>query len=127
MKYHLVVKGLVVVSATRVALCFLPYRKLQELIPATTGKRCSIEYARRVAAAVATAARIVPSASCLTQALAAKYLLARSNHHSLIRVGACRTEIGGFEAHAWLVCDGVVVLGGPPEALARYTHLVDLE
>jgi hypothetical protein len=66
---------------------------------------------------------MVPGASCLTQALAAQYLLARSGHRSQLRVGVAQDPSGRLLAHAWLVSDGRVVIGGSSRKLARYSLL----
>lgn len=65
----------------------------------------------RVGWAVASAARFVPGATCLPQAMAAQALLARRGIGSTIQTGFDRTEAKGVEGHAWLVCDGEVVVG----------------
>lgn len=65
----------------------------------------------RVGWAVPSAARFVPGATCLPQAMAAQALLARRGIGSTIQTGFDRTEAKGVEGHAWLVCDGEVVVG----------------
>lgn len=56
----------------------------------------------RIARAVSRAARVVPGASCLTQALAAQLLLARAGHFARLRLGVARDARGVVHAHAWL-------------------------
>jgi Transglutaminase-like superfamily len=53
----------------------------------------------------------VPGASCLTQALATRVLLADEGHSSTLRLGMARIE-GRLQAHAWLESGGAVVVGG---------------
>lgn len=65
----------------------------------------------RVGWAVASAARFVPGATCLPQAMAAQAMLARRGIASTIQTGFDRTDAKGVEGHAWLVCDGDVVVG----------------
>ncbi|MFO7544718.1 MAG: lasso peptide biosynthesis B2 protein [Trueperaceae bacterium] len=65
----------------------------------------------RVGWAVSSAARFVPGATCLPQAMAAQALLARRGIGSIIQTGFDRTDAKGVEGHAWLVCDGEVVVG----------------
>jgi hypothetical protein len=60
---------------------------------------------------VAAAARAVPGASCLTQALAGQALLARRGIGSRIEV-SLPDGAGGFRPHAWLIAGDVVILGG---------------
>lgn len=71
----------------------------------------SAEDRARVGWAVASAARFVPGATCLPQAMAAQALLARRGIGSTIQTGFDRTDAKGVEGHAWLVCEGEVVVG----------------
>lgn len=103
----------------------LPFQTLRRLVDRlskpsarsqTTG-RSSIE---KVVWAVELSGRYVPG-TCLTRALAAQILLARRGHPVLLHIGAVREEGEKFLAHAWLECDGRVVIGG--HELERYTPL----
>ncbi len=69
---------------------------------------------------VRTAARRVPGATCLSSALALQRLLSSAGHPSQVHIGVAR-DASGFMAHAWLVHDGVVVIG--EEEHERYAHL----
>ncbi|TIV06075.1 MAG: lasso peptide biosynthesis B2 protein, partial [Mesorhizobium sp.] len=71
---------------------------------------------------VAAAARLVPGASCLTQALAGQYLLARQGNASKISIGIERGTGSELRAHAWLMSGNHIVLGG---SINGFTHLVD--
>lgn len=77
--------------------------------------------------AVRQTARIVPGATCLTQALALQYLLARQGDRSVIRVGVAQEEDGALAAHAWVIKDDRVLIGGGLAELAKYKKIVDLE
>jgi hypothetical protein len=74
---------------------------------------------------VTTGARYVPRATCLTQALAAHALLVGSGHSSHIQIGVAKDATNQFEAHAWLNCNGHIVLGGPE--VSRYTLILALK
>jgi Transglutaminase-like superfamily len=99
------------------------YRLLLWLRPAATGNHVRPAAATRshttpgdVSVAVAFAARFIPAASCLPQALAAQRMLLR-------RGIPCRVEIGvsldgGLAAHAWVVAGEVTVHG----ASTRHYH-----
>jgi hypothetical protein len=80
---------------------------------------------RQVVWAVTVASRYVPAATCLTQALATQILLSRRGHPTSLRIGVGRSEAGEFQAHAWVECQGRVVIGGI-KALSRYTPLLSL-
>lgn len=76
--------------------------------------------AERIIWSVRTAARRVPGVTCLSSALALQRLLSSAGHPSQVHIGVAR-DASGFLAHAWLVHDGVVVIG--EEEHDRYAHL----
>ena len=78
--------------------------------------------AAALAWAVRAAARRVPRASCLTQALALDALMAVANHRAAIRLGVARRRDGTFEAHAWVEHEGKVLIGGRRD-LERFSVL----
>jgi hypothetical protein len=51
-------------------------------------------------------------AICLPQALAVQVLLARRGCPSQLRIGFTRSKGGQMSAHAWVECQGQVVIGG---------------
>jgi hypothetical protein len=60
---------------------------------------------------VSRATRVLPGkSSCLAQALATSFLLARHQIHSSLVIGVARVEFG-HRFHAWLEADGVIVIG----------------
>ncbi len=70
-------------------------------------------HCNRVAFLVSRMARRVPWRSdCLVQALAGQRALKRAGIASQIVVGTARGADGAFEAHAWLVEQDRIVLGG---------------
>lgn len=79
----------------------------------------------RPAWAVRAASRYVPKATCLTQALAAQVLLGRRGHTSRLHIGVTRSMEKEFEAHAWLQCEGKVVIGD--SEIERFTPLLASE
>ena len=79
----------------------------------------------RAAWAIRSAGRIVPGATCLTQALALQYLLNRAGHASRLSLGVAKGA-DGFEAHAWVEHEGEPLLD-EPEELARYSRLLTME
>ena len=60
--------------------------------------------------AVTAAGRAVPASNCLSEALTAWVLLSRGGHEPVLRIGVSAEE--RFAAHAWVECNGVVVIGG---------------
>jgi hypothetical protein len=115
-----------VVALTRLGLSLFSYRTIRrwfelqgESLPATRS-------IGRLGWAVRSAARLVPGASCLTQALAAQFLLSRWGRPSHIRIGVAKDPSGKLLAHAWLISDSKVVVGGSASELGRYAVLTDL-
>lgn len=114
---RLLVRAFLTVAAFRAALSVLPFRWTRRLaargpgsgpVPATS--------ADDLVWAVSAAARRVPRATCLTQALALQALLTQDGHDATLRLGVARGELGALEAHAWLESGGRVVIGGPQSA-----------
>lgn len=71
---------------------------------------------------IEAASRYVPAATCLTCSMAAQVLLRRNGHASTLRIGVARGGRGHLEAHAWVECDGRVVVG-EMDNLDRFTPL----
>jgi hypothetical protein len=86
-------------------------------------KRFSIE---QIAWAINVVSQYVPAATCLTQALAGQALLRQAGFDPILRIGVRRYEDHSFGAHAWVECDGDVVIGHG-ETLEQYTPLPALE
>ena len=111
------------VAFLRAALWLLPFSRVNDCL-ARFAKRHPIRQdipTSRVVWAIRTAASFIPHATCLTQALAAKYQLERSGRSAQLHLGVAK-ENGQFLAHAWLECDGEIVLGGG--ITDRYATLV---
>ncbi len=62
--------------------------------------------------ALSRGARLVPAATCLTQALSMQVLLGRAGYPSRLYIGVKKSVKGGFEAHAWVECGNCIVIGG---------------
>jgi hypothetical protein len=111
------------VAFLRAALWLLPFSRVYDCL-ARFAKRHPIRQditTSRVVWAIRTAASFIPRATCLTQALAAKYQLERSGRSAQLHLGVAK-ENGQFLSHAWLECDGEIVLGGG--IADRYATLV---
>jgi hypothetical protein len=75
----------------------------------------------RIAWAIPRAAAVVPwRADCLRQAEAARHWLDRRGMASEVRLGVRKTEAGGIEAHAWLLCGRKIVTGGDPKLFEEF-------
>lgn len=114
---------LMVVTAVRLGLTLFSYNRVRTVVMRLDARQSAdIADLRRVAWGVAAAARLVPRASCLTQALSGQYILARQGRASNIRIGIERNTGAQLKAHAWLMSGNHVVLGGTVDGFA---HLVD--
>jgi hypothetical protein len=128
---RLLITALLLIGIVRVGLWLLPFQALRRLLAHTTrevagtrgGGQAPIN---RVAAAVTVASRYVPAATCLTQALATQVLLRRCGYAADLRIGVARSGAGEFQAHAWVECQGKIVIGGA-QALSRFTPFPPLD
>lgn len=116
-------KCLAAIAAMRLALTFAGYAAIRARLPEAPPTPDGHYYARQLARRIERLARAVPGATCLTQALALRYLLARAGHGSDLHVGVRRDAAGRFAAHAWVSVNGRVVLGAAGTRLADYTPL----
>ncbi len=112
--------GLWVVSLRRVQGMVSRIVELQESRPGR--EHLAID---KMSWAVASASRYVPKATCLTQALALKILLARHGFPSQLCIGVANNGQGMLEGHAWLESQGRIVIGG--QAVERYTRFAAFE
>jgi hypothetical protein len=101
-----------VVGTIRAALWLFPFSTVQERATRASNKVRQSYPVGRVIWSVRAVSRCVPAATCLTQAMAAQFLLARSGHISRVQIGVAKDDSRGFEAHAWLVCGDEILLGG---------------
>jgi hypothetical protein len=61
--------------------------------------------------AVRAAARYVPTANCLPQAIVARQLLVEQGYEPVLRIGVQAPEKLGLQAHAWVEAGGRVLIG----------------
>ena len=100
------------VGGVRIALWLLPFSWILRALQARSGSVHRDQAGRsasEVAWAVSKAARVVPGATCLPQAIAAQLLLMRAGLESRLIVGVSRTA--GFRAHAWVETGGTILIG----------------
>jgi hypothetical protein len=111
---RLLVRALAMVLVVRLALWLVPVSRLH---PRLVTRRVEIaelprEQAERLAWAVSAVASRVPSATCLTRALALQGLLSERGSLSRVHVGLFSRGPGDVRGHAWLEWRGEVLLGG---------------
>jgi hypothetical protein len=119
------VKCLIVLIAMRIGLSVFGYSAISRRLPRPPERGDSRFWGRQVGRRIERVARFVPKASCLTQALALQFILARTGHSSRLQIGVREADDGSISAHAWVTCNGVVVLGQRNTQLAEFTHLAE--
>jgi hypothetical protein len=107
---------------TRFALWLLPWPRLLERVNPPIDGFASRFAVHELEWAVRIASRIVPRATCLTQALTLDHLLHRAGYSSLVRIGVARRS-GPFAAHAWVEHGGMPLLSRADE-IAQYAPLI---
>jgi hypothetical protein len=110
----------------RIALWLLPWQRVSRLRWQKGLSRVSRFSVERLEWAVRNASRVIPGASCLTQALALQHLLARAGYPSSIHFGVAKNPDRGFEAHAWVEHEGGTLLNSASE-VAHYSRLIAFE
>lgn len=123
---RLLVRCTFLLAAMRIGLCVLSVRKLDALVTRRVGRRRALPAVRRCSAgriawAIRAAARYLPGATCLPQAMAAQFMLTRHGHPARRRIGLAVTGEGRIVGHAWVESDAGILLGGGD--LTRYTPL----
>lgn len=109
----------------RIGISTAGYAAIRARMPHADAIPESYYYARQLARRIERLARLVPRATCLTQAMALQWLLARSGHASELFVGVRQAAGGQFEAHAWVSCNQRIVLGAATTRLADFTPLTE--
>jgi hypothetical protein len=122
---RLLLRTALLVMSVRAALLFLPFEQVNKFLARRPRRRCARWNTSKahVLWAVRSTAAFIPSATCLTQALAAKYQLKHCGLDAQLHFGVAKDN-GRLLAHAWLQCDGETVLGG--EIAPRYAPLLAL-
>lgn len=120
-------KALTAVAWVRMALWRHRLERVRRQIAANPVQaEAGIEDLRVVAWSVVATARVIPAATCLTQALAGQYLLARRGFYSTVRLSVCGTDTAP-QPHAWLLSGDTIALGGTAAEFRRHRALVDYQ
>jgi hypothetical protein len=107
-------QALTLIIALRAGLLVLPFnvlrRFLNRWVSCRKETRVPFSTAQIVRAVTAVGSRL-SGTSCLVEALAADAMLRRHGHSSRLKLGVRRGADATFGAHAWVECDGEVVVG----------------
>ncbi len=129
---RLVLGALWVVVRVRLDLTLRRHTPLRTRIATVAARRILSAEGRdadlaEVAWSVSAASRLVPGASCLTQASAGQLLLARRGCQSIVRLSLPHgaDQEAGFRPHAWLIASGRILLGGTVADYAQHRILCD--
>lgn len=130
-EWKLFLRAYVLVWMIRLALWTLPFKVIYkwatEFRKGRIGDRpLDSRAVYKVVWAVSAAARRVPMASCLTQALATQIMLGRRGHRASLQIGIMKSQAGKFDAHAWVECNGKVLIG-LNDTFSKLTRLPPLE
>ena len=120
----LLLRAFALVAATRLLLWTVPFRfarRLGSTRPAVFPSLAKIPL-KRLSWAVQAVARRIPGASCLTQALALRELMARAGHAADLRIGVGK-DANGLVSHAWLEHKGEILIGDNGD-LDRYSPML---
>jgi hypothetical protein len=113
---RLFLRAWLLLLAVRLGLWLAPFRYQYQfwrrLIAMAPGVPSAADTADHIAWAVPLAARYVPRATCLTQALAMQIMLCHEGAPGELRLGVARDEAGRLTAHAWVEHAGQVLIGG---------------
>lgn len=115
---RLLLRAFAAAVAAQVGICFFSLPRLRGWIERRRARPAGYSE-QQLAWAAATAARYIPGAACLTQALTAHYLLILHGYQSMLRVGVNRAG-NALEAHAWVELKSGLTFG---EQQGRYTTL----
>ncbi|NTU78092.1 MAG: lasso peptide biosynthesis B2 protein [Chloroflexales bacterium] len=124
---RLVLAALPIIVVARLGIWLIPLPDLQRLLAwladATATTPAHGDYAGRAARAVRRASRVVPGATCLTQALATMTLMRRRGLVGRLCLSAHPTHVGRSYAQAWVEFGGRVIIGATTASLALLTPM----
>ena len=113
----LLVKAFLLIACVRIAFLLLRFTRTKGLldrfqkrpIPRLVAQR---QRSDRIARMVEIASHMIPKGRhCLTRAMVLELFLRRRGYDAHVKIGVARDDSGKLIAHAWLHCDGVVLIG----------------
>ena len=124
---RLFVRALLSLWAVRLGLWVLPFGRVRRAVAHASRRRLRVAASvDGVMRAVDSASRFVVDPTCLVRALSAKVLLGSVGAPAELRIGVAREGGARLQAHAWVACDGRVVVGGEHD-LSVFTLLPSID
>lgn len=90
------------------------------------GRKCLKTDPEDITRIVVRVSRLIPGALCLAQAIASQRFLARFGVRTVMRIGVKTDSDDKLSAHAWLLLQEKVILGGRLTELREYRQLTDI-
>lgn len=109
-------KAVTRLAGARLALSVLPFRMVRRIyarpvLRRTYDKNRSEHHERMLWALDAAGRRVLGQRPCLAQALVGERMLRAEGLAPELRIGVTKGAAGEFLAHAWVECDGEIVIG----------------
>jgi hypothetical protein len=105
----LLVEALFLLVCVRVCLRLVPFATLRNRLGRpVSSESCPVD---RIVWAVSAMGRRVPGTNCLAEALVGHSMLQRHGHTPALRIGVRHGHSSALDAHAWVECEGSVVIG----------------
>lgn len=117
--------SLLIVLGVRLLLTLTSHRAVLKALPSGLTRVAPDPMVWRTARAVTSASRLVPGASCLTQALALQLILGQRGYATEVRIGV-KADGSDVAAHAWLLSGSKIAIGGSPQEIAAYVPITML-
>lgn len=100
------------------------YRFLQRFFPSQGSTEPNRETLENITSLVEkVGGYLLGEDSCFPQALVGQLLLSRIGFKPTLQIGVLKEKDGCLHAHAWVVVDGKVVIGGPLSQVEKYIPL----
>ena len=113
---RLLINAIVLLVIMRLGLWLLPFPSLMKFVAGLSRSKSMLlpaapAFLEKFGWAVNAASSYVPRSTCLTRALVAQILLKRRGLPAELHIGVGKDENGKFQAHAWIVSGGRVIIG----------------
>ncbi len=108
-------KAVILIAFIRLGLWVMPFRALKWMVIRLGARPVQSKGVQvppnEIAAIISRAARRIPRATCLTQAMALHLLCRRRGYQTTLQIGVGRDGSSKFRAHAWVEREGKVIIG----------------